>query len=79
MRGDTEMNKQYLIGTYGYLAIKRLKSAEKNLDIDADVVAYASHQAIANILKHYILTTQGCIKLFQIISTDYEIRNKTFV
>ncbi len=43
--------------TYGYLAIKRLKSAEKNLDIDADIVAYASYQAIANILKHYILTT----------------------
>lgn len=37
------MNNQYPIGTYGYIAIKRLKSAEKNLDIDADVVAYTSH------------------------------------
>ncbi len=27
------MNKQNPIGTYGYIAMKRLKSAEKNLDI----------------------------------------------
>lgn len=53
MRGDIEMNNH----TYGYVAIKRLKSAEKNLDIDADIVVYASHQAISNILKHYTLTT----------------------
>jgi len=51
------MNNQYPFGTYGYIALKRLRSAEKNLNTDADVVAYASHQAIANILKQYIIIT----------------------
>lgn len=56
--------------TYGYIAMKRLKSAEKNLDIDADIVAYASHQAIANILKHYILTTYFKPDIKDILNTS---------
>lgn len=70
MKGGTLMNSQYPIGTYGYIATKRLKSAETNLNIDADIVAYSSHQAVANILKHYILTTYFKSDIKDILSTS---------
>lgn len=52
----SEQNK-YKFGSYGYIAMKNLKSAERNLEIDADVVVYNSQQAVEKILKEYIKAT----------------------
>lgn len=51
-----DQNK-YKFGSYGYIAMKNLKSAERNLEIDADVVVYNSQQAVEKILKEYIKAT----------------------
>ena len=36
------MDNQFLFRTYGYIAKKNLKSAEKSLNTDADFVLYGS-------------------------------------
>jgi len=51
------MDNQFQFGTYGYIAKKNLRSAEKNLNLDADFVLYGSQQAIEKMLKHYIQLT----------------------
>lgn len=51
------MENQYDFGSYGYIAKKNLRSAERTLGIDADVVVYNSQQAVEKILKEYLKLT----------------------
>lgn len=45
---------EFNFGSYGYIAKRNLKSAERNLGLDADLVIYSSQQAVEKMLKQYV-------------------------